>query len=97
MSGTNAVLWLLDDNAWATANLKNSFLGHGVPEEKVIFAKRCVHAEYKRRLSAIDIYLDTFPYNAGVYRVWDVLEDRCTYGYAFRPLLHVQSRWQHAD
>ena len=73
MSETSAVLWLLDDNAWATANLKNAFLGHGVPEEKVIFAKRCVHAEYKRRLSAIDIYLDTFPYNAGS-TAWDVLE-----------------------
>jgi predicted O-linked N-acetylglucosamine transferase (SPINDLY family) len=70
---SQAVLWLLNDNQWATENIKRYFSGQGVEERQLIFADRCTHAEYKRRLTAVDVYLDTFPYNAGS-TAWDVLD-----------------------
>ena len=71
-SDDRAILWLLDDNQWATNNLKREFEQLGVPSKQVLFAGRCPHPEYKKRLEAIDVYLDTFPYNAGS-TAWDVL------------------------
>jgi predicted O-linked N-acetylglucosamine transferase (SPINDLY family) len=61
---SNSVLWLLDDNPWATNNLKQQAGQHGL-EKRLVFAQRCTHAEYRQRLQIADIYLDTYPYNAG--------------------------------
>lgn len=60
-----AVLWLLDDNQWATAALRKYAAGAGVDPERIIFAGRSTHADYRERLTLADLYLDTFPYNAG--------------------------------
>ena len=60
-----AVLWLLDDNAWATASLRAHASATGVDPARIIFASRCTHAEYREKLTLADVYLDTYPYNAG--------------------------------
>jgi len=61
----DAVLWLLDDNPWATAALRARGIEAGVPPGRIVFAPRCAHGEYRERLTLADLYLDTFPYNAG--------------------------------
>ena len=71
----HTVLWLLDDNPWATEALKGYALGHGVALDRLVFAKRCTHQEYRERLRLADIYLDTYPYNAGS-TARDVLDAR---------------------
>jgi len=60
----NSVLWLLDDNPWASANLMQHAQQQGL-QNRIVFAQRCNHAEYRARLGLADVYLDTFPYNAG--------------------------------
>ena len=60
----HTLLWLLDDNPWATANLKQHAQALGL-QDRIVFAQRCSHAEYRERLCLADVYLDTFPYNAG--------------------------------
>ena len=70
-----AVLWLLDDNPWATAQLQQRALEHGIPLHRLVLAKRCTHQEYRQRLRLADIYLDTYPYNAGS-TARDVLDAR---------------------
>jgi predicted O-linked N-acetylglucosamine transferase (SPINDLY family) len=60
-----AVLWLLDDNPWATAALRGHAAAAGLGPDRVVFAPRSVHAEYREKLTLAELYLDTFPYNAG--------------------------------
>ena len=60
-----AVLWLLDDNVSATRELKKQIANHGVPLDRVVFAKRTSHTEYRARMQLADIFLDTTPYNSG--------------------------------
>lgn len=60
-----AVLWLLDDNPWATAALRGHAERAGIDPSRLIFAGRSTHAEYRERLTLADLYLDTYPYNAG--------------------------------
>ena len=61
----DAVLWLLDDNASATRELKKRITQHGVSADRVIFAKRTSHAQYRARMQLADVFLDTTPYNSG--------------------------------
>jgi predicted O-linked N-acetylglucosamine transferase (SPINDLY family) len=60
-----AVLWLLDDNPWATAALRGHAERAGIDPARLIFSPRSTHAEYRERLTLADLYLDTYPYNAG--------------------------------
>ena len=60
-----AVLWLVADNEWSCANLRRAALEADVDPERLIFAGRVAPAEYMARLGAADLFLDTFPYNAG--------------------------------
>jgi tetratricopeptide (TPR) repeat protein len=60
----HSVLWLLDDNPWATHNLKQQATQWGLAH-RLVFSGRCSHAEYLARLNVADLYLDTSPYNAG--------------------------------
>lgn len=71
----NAVLWLLDDNPWATEQLQQRALEQGVSLDRLVLAKRCTHQEYRERLRLADLYLDTYPYNAGS-TARDVLDAR---------------------
>lgn len=61
----DAVLWLLDDNSSATRELKKQVAYHGVPLDRVVFAKRTSHPEYRARMQLADVFLDTTPYNSG--------------------------------
>jgi predicted O-linked N-acetylglucosamine transferase (SPINDLY family) len=59
------VLWLLDDNPWATASLRAHAQTAGIPPSRLVFSGRSTHAEYREKLTLADLYLDTYPYNAG--------------------------------
>lgn len=61
----DAVLWLLDDNATATQSLKAEALRYGIDPARMVFAPRVSYELYLQRLALADIYLDTYPYNAG--------------------------------
>jgi predicted O-linked N-acetylglucosamine transferase (SPINDLY family) len=61
----DAVLWLLDDNASATRELKKQIAYHGIALDRVVFAKRTSHPEYRARMQLADVFLDTTPYNSG--------------------------------
>ena len=61
----NSVLWLLADNPWAQANLRNEANARGIGEDRLIFAPRVSPENYLARYAAADLFLDTFPFNAG--------------------------------
>lgn len=60
-----AVLWLLDDNPWATAALRAHAANAGLDAARLVFSGRSTHAEFREKLTLADLYLDTYPYNAG--------------------------------
>jgi protein O-GlcNAc transferase len=59
-----SVLWLLDDNACASANLKAAAVADGIAAERVVIAPRLAVAEHVARYRAADLALDTFPYTS---------------------------------
>ena len=61
----NAVLWMIDDNEWATQNLKNYAKKEGLTEDRLVFTKRVSIGEYRARMKLADLFLDNHPYNAG--------------------------------
>lgn len=61
----HAVLWLVGDNTWACANLRAHATAAGIDPARLVFAGRVDPAEYMARLRLADLFLDTFPYNAG--------------------------------
>ncbi len=61
----DAVLWLLDDNDSATHELRKQVAYHGVGLDRVVFAKRTSHEQYRARMQLADVFLDTSPYNSG--------------------------------
>jgi predicted O-linked N-acetylglucosamine transferase (SPINDLY family) len=61
----DTVLWLLDDNPAATAALRACAAASGIDPARLVFSGRSTHAEYREKLTLADIYLDTYPYNAG--------------------------------
>jgi protein O-GlcNAc transferase len=60
----NSVLWLLEDNATASANLRREAERRGVASRRLIFAARASPADHLARLRLADLVLDTLPYNA---------------------------------
>ncbi len=58
-----SVLWLLDDNPWATGNLRNAARLLGVSPERLVFAPRVSQGEHLGRHGAADLFLDTLPCN----------------------------------
>ncbi len=60
-----SVLWLLADNAWAEANLRSAATAHGVSAERLVFGGRVSPENYLARYGCADLFLDTFPFNAG--------------------------------
>jgi predicted O-linked N-acetylglucosamine transferase (SPINDLY family) len=60
----NSVLWLLEGNPVASANLRREAGNHGVPSERLIFAPRMTIAEHLARHRHADLFLDTLPINA---------------------------------
>ena len=59
-----SVLWLSDNNADATRNLRAEAEKRGVAAARLIFAPRTVGGDYLWRQGAADLFLDTFHYNA---------------------------------
>jgi predicted O-linked N-acetylglucosamine transferase (SPINDLY family) len=60
-----SVMWLLADNAFAQANLTRVAAEEGIAPERLVFAPRALPADYLARFQLADLFLDTFPYNAG--------------------------------
>jgi predicted O-linked N-acetylglucosamine transferase (SPINDLY family) len=60
-----AVLWLIDDNATTTTNIKAHAAKAGADVERILFTPRASHEEYRVKLKLADVFLDTFPYNCG--------------------------------
>jgi len=61
----NSVLWVVDDNQWATEHLRSAASTHGVDDKRLIFGPRTSHADFLGRLPLADLFLDNHPYNAG--------------------------------
>ena len=59
-----SVLWLLEDNPAAAANLRVEAERRGVAPERLVFAARAPQGEHLARHRAADLFLDTLPYNA---------------------------------
>jgi len=59
-----SVLWLLQDNDAATANLRATAALHGIAAERLHFAPRLRVDEHLARHACADLFLDTLPYNA---------------------------------
>jgi protein O-GlcNAc transferase len=59
-----SVLWLLQDNSWAVENLKKEAEKHGISADRLVFAERMPLSEHLARHRQVDLFLDTFPYNA---------------------------------
>ncbi len=60
-----SVLWLASDNEWSDRNLRARAADRGITSERIIFTGRVQPAQYLARMTLADLYLDTFPYNAG--------------------------------
>lgn len=60
----NSVLWLLDCNAWAKANLIAAATQAGIAAKRILFAPRVSIESHLARHAHADLFLDTLPYNA---------------------------------
>lgn len=60
----NSVLWLLECNQWAKANLEKEATEAGVDKNRLIFAPRTYSEAHLERQRHADLFLDTLPYNA---------------------------------
>lgn len=61
----SSVLWLLADNPWAEKNLRRVAESQGFAPERLVFATRVSPENYLARYLIADLFLDTFPFNAG--------------------------------
>lgn len=62
---SGSVLWLLSHNQWAEANLCREAEARGIERTRLIFATQELPESYRARFACADLYLDTFPFNAG--------------------------------
>ena len=60
-----SVLWLLSDNPWAEANLRKEAMREGMDAARLVFAGRVAPDVYLARYGVADLFLDTYPFNAG--------------------------------
>jgi predicted O-linked N-acetylglucosamine transferase (SPINDLY family) len=59
-----SVLWLLEENALAAANLRAEAVRRNVSPDRLVFAQPLGLAQHLARLPLADLFLDTLPYNA---------------------------------
>jgi predicted O-linked N-acetylglucosamine transferase (SPINDLY family) len=59
-----SVLWLLETNQTAYANLRQEAEKRGVSSQRLVFARRSSLREHLARHCNADLFLDTLPYNA---------------------------------
>jgi predicted O-linked N-acetylglucosamine transferase (SPINDLY family) len=60
-----SLLWLLADNVWAQENLRRTAMGYGITGDRLLFAPRLPPEHYLARYAVPDLFLDTYPFNAG--------------------------------
>jgi len=60
-----SVLLLLADNQWSEANLKKEAKAKAIDPERLIFGPRLSPDNYLARYQLADLFLDSFPFNAG--------------------------------
>ncbi len=58
------MLWLLECNPWAKANLLQQAQARSIDPTRIIFAPRVSGVEHLARQKLADLFLDTLPYNA---------------------------------
>jgi protein O-GlcNAc transferase len=59
-----SVLWLIEDNQEAAANLRRAAAARGMAEIRLVFAPRVASEAHLARHRLADLFLDTLPYNA---------------------------------
>jgi predicted O-linked N-acetylglucosamine transferase (SPINDLY family) len=59
------VLWLVGGSQRVRRNLRDRAAASGIDPARLIFAERVPPELYMARLACADLFLDTFPYNAG--------------------------------
>ncbi len=59
-----SIIWLLKDNNISEKNLKKEASKYGVDGDRLIFAEHLKLEEHLNRFKFVDLFLDTFPYNA---------------------------------
>ncbi len=60
-----SILWLADTDEQAKKNLLNNFSNKGINTNRIFFAQRMdKYEEHLTRYEFVDLFLDTFPYNA---------------------------------
>jgi protein O-GlcNAc transferase len=60
-----SVLWLLGDRDQTRTNLCSEAAVRGVDPQRLVFAPHVPYMHHLGRLKLADLFLDTFPYNAG--------------------------------
>jgi predicted O-linked N-acetylglucosamine transferase (SPINDLY family) len=61
----NSVLWLIADNIYSKNNLADAARDAGISPARIVFTGRTGPSEYLAYFDAADLFLDTYPYNAG--------------------------------
>jgi predicted O-linked N-acetylglucosamine transferase (SPINDLY family) len=61
----SSILFLYAENKWVRSNLINEALKRGISSERLVFGEYLDPDEYLARYKSCDLFLDTFPYNAG--------------------------------
>ena len=59
-----SVLWLVEDNRWAVANLRREAQARSVAPDRLVFAPHVPLADHLARQRHADLFLDTFNVNA---------------------------------
>ena len=60
-----SVLFVYADNDWSKTNLINEARVRGIDSSRLVFGERIPYEGYLARYRVCDLFLDTFPYNAG--------------------------------
>jgi predicted O-linked N-acetylglucosamine transferase (SPINDLY family) len=60
-----SVLWTVADDAVSANNLRREAQTRGIGAEKLVFAPRAPYPDHLARMPAADLFLDSFPFNAG--------------------------------
>jgi predicted O-linked N-acetylglucosamine transferase (SPINDLY family) len=61
----DSILFLYADNEWSKANLISEARVKGIDGARLVFGERISTQDYLARYRVCDLFLDTFPYNAG--------------------------------
>lgn len=61
----DAILWLVADSIEVRNNLSKTAVQHGIDPQRLYFAERVTPADYLARYQVADLFLDSYPFNAG--------------------------------